>query len=211
MTRVLLVEDHRLVREALARTLAEDPGIEVVGQAGDGVAALRLVQALDPDVVLLDVGLPDIGGVDLCRRLRERFPRVRVVALSAYVDRQFVEGMLRAGASGYVSKSSAGTQLLDAIRAVAQGRSYLSPEVAGAVVDAVRDTGADAPGARLGRRELDVLRLIADGHRSAAIAEKLHISVSTVEVHRRNIMRKLDLHSVAELTRYAVRSRLVEP
>lgn len=203
---VMLVEDHRLVREALRDALAREPDIRVVGEAGDAAAALEQARALAPEVIVLDIGLPDVNGIELAARLRDAGCRARIVALSAYADKRFVTEMLRAGAMAYVTKSAAATDLVRAIRSVALGQGYFCPEVSSALVAEVRDSGyggLDVP--RLGRREREVLRLIAEGRRSAAIAEHLHISVATVEVHRRNIMRKLGLHTVAELTRYAIR------
>ncbi|MFO1216879.1 MAG: response regulator transcription factor [Burkholderiaceae bacterium] len=209
-TRVLLVEDHRLVREALRDALAQQSDITVVGEAGDAASAQQLARSLAPDVVVLDIGLPDLNGMELAARLR-RPGGPAIVALSAYTDKRFVTEMLRSGASAYVTKSAAGTELVRAIRAVAAGQSYLCPEVAGALIAEVAQGAQAGAAQRLGRRERDVLRLIAEGHRSAAIAEQLHISLGTVEVHRRNIMRKLDLRTVAELTRYAIREGIVAP
>lgn len=207
---VLLADDHRLVREALSSALAQQDDIRVVAQVGEGLAAVERVRELHPDVAVLDIGLPDLNGIEAASRIRGLQTNTRVVALSAYSDKRFVTEMLRAGASAYVSKAAAGTELVVAIRAVAAGGSYLSPDVAGALVDEVR--GAEPDGqTRLGRREREVLRLIAEGERSSAIGEMLHISVATVEVHRRNIMRKLGLHTVAELTRYAVREGIIQP
>ncbi|MEW6100191.1 MAG: response regulator transcription factor [Pseudomonadota bacterium] len=209
--RVLLVEDHRMVREALRDTLARETDIEVVAEAGDAASALEQARELTPDVIVLDIALPDLNGIETTARLRDTGSRAKVVALSAYTDKRFVTEMLRAGAAGYITKSAAGTELVRAIRSVAAGQSYFCPEVATALAAEVRNSGREAETPRLGRREREVLRLIAEGHRSAAIAEQLHISVATVEVHRRNIMRKLGLHTVAELTRYAVREGMVSP
>lgn len=207
---VMLVDDHRLVREALRDALARESDIQVVAEVGEGEVAIELVRRLVPDVVVLDIGLPDLNGIEAAARIQKLHLPTRIVALSAYSDKRFVTEMLRAGASGYVSKSSAGTELVVAIRAVAAGGGYVTPNVASALVAEVRGEAAgDLPGARLGRREREVLRLIAEGERSPAIAEQLHISVATVEVHRRNIMRKLGVHTVAQLTRYAVREGIV--
>lgn len=205
---VVLVDDHRLVREALRDALARESGVRVVAEVGEGEAAIACVRELRPDVVVLDIGLPDLNGIDVAARIRKLRTSTRIVALSAYSDKRFVTEMLRAGASAFVSKAAAGTELVIAVRAVAAGDGYLSPDVTGAVVSEVLG-GDEGESTRLGRREREVLRMIAQGARSQTIAESLHISLATVEVHRRNIMRKLDLHSVAELTRYAVREGIV--
>lgn len=206
---VLLADDHRLVREALRGVLAKEPDMRVVGETGDARTTLELARTLAPDVVVLDIGLPDLNGVEVAARLCAQEPAPKIVALSAYTDNRFVTEMLKAGAAGYVTKSAAGTELVRAIRAVASGQSYVCPEVAGALVAEVRGRSGHGERVRLGRREREVLRLVAEGVRSPAIAEQLHISVATVEAHRRNIMRKLDLRNVADLTKYAIREGLI--
>lgn len=207
---VVLVDDHRLLREALRDTLAREDDVQVVGETGQGLQAIEWVREMRPDVVVLDIGLPDLNGIEVAARIHETHADTRIVALSAYSDKRFVNEMLRAGASAFVSKASAGTELVVAIRAAAAGNSYLSPDVAGALAAQVRSESTQAE-ARLGRREREVLRLVAQGLRSPAIAETLHMAVATVDVHRRNIMRKLDLHTVADLTRYAIREGIVPP
>jgi DNA-binding NarL/FixJ family response regulator len=212
MISVLLVDDHRLVREALRDALAKEPDIDVVGEAGDAHTAFECTRSLRPDIVVLDIGLPDMNGVEAAAKLKERSGvDPKIIALSAYNDRRFATEMLRAGAASYVTKSSVGAELVRAIRAVAGGQTYICPEVAGALVSAMRDGHEKGEMPRLSRREREVLRLIAEGTRSPSIAEQLHISLGTVEVHRRNIMRKLSLRTVADLTRYAVREGLVLP
>ena len=205
--RVLLVDDHRLVREALRDALAKEPDIEVVGEAGDASGAFERARALMPDVVVLDESLPDMNGIEAAAQLKERV-KDKIVALSAHTDRHFVTEMLRAGVAAYVTKSSAARELLEAIRAVAAGQSHVCPELVGALVTTVRYDGELA---RLSRREREVLELIAEGVRTPGIAGQLRISPGTVEVHRPNIMRKLELRTVADLTRYAVREGLVAP
>lgn len=207
---VVLVDDHRLLREALRDTLAREDDVQVVGETGQGLQAIEWVREKQPDVVVLDIGLPDLNGIEVAARIHESRADTRIVALSAYSDKRFVNEMLRAGAAAFVSKASAGTELVVAIRAAAAGDSYLSPDVAAALAAQVRSEATE-PEARLGRREREVLRLVAQGLRSPAIAETLHMSVATVDVHRRNIMRKLDLHTVADLTRYAIREGIVPP
>jgi two-component system NarL family response regulator len=162
-----------------------------------------------PDVIVLDIGLPDLNGVEVAARLRQTGNDARIVALSAYHDKRFVIEMLRAGAMGYVTKSAISAELVRAVQAAAAGQSYLSSDVAGALVDQVQDGSRRGSTPVLGRREREVLRLVAEGKRSIAIAEQLHIAVATVDVHRRNIMRKLGLRTVAELTKYAIREGII--
>lgn len=205
--RVMLVEDHRMVREALREVLARVSDMEVVGEAGDARDGLAQALKLKPNVIVLDIRLPDLNGIEVAVRLRDAGSDAKIVALSAFSDKRFVTEMLRAGASGYVTKSAAGTELERAIRAVAAGQGYFSPEIAGTLAAELRDRPSEAQ--PLARREREVLRLIAEGTRSPEIATQLHISVATVEVHRRNITRKLGLRTVAELTKYAIREGIV--
>jgi DNA-binding NarL/FixJ family response regulator len=207
--RVLLVDDHRMVREALREVLDRVDDIEIVGEAGDARDALAQADALAPDVVVLDISLPDLNGVEVAARLKDAGNLAKIVALSAFSDKRFVTAMLRAGASAYVTKSAAGTELVRAIRAVAANQGYFSPEIAGTLLSEVRDRPLAGEPTPLARREREVLRLIAEGGRSPSIAKQLHISVATVEVHRRNIMRKLGLRTVAELTKHAIREGIV--
>lgn len=207
--RVLLADDHRILRDALRSVLSRESDLAIVGEAGSGLETLEQCRALKPDVVVLDIGLPELSGIEVAARLQGQPDAPRIVALSAHADKRFVAEMLRAGAAGYVTKSAAGTELVQAIRSVRAGRHYLCPDVADAMVSEVRSAAAGGDMPRLGRREREVLRLVACGVRSADIAMQLHISVATVEVHRRNIMRKLGLHTVADMTRYAIREGLV--
>lgn len=197
--RIILVDDHHLLREALREKLEKEIDIEVIGEVSDGHSALKLIEELAPDLVLLDIALPDINGIEVARRVSAKHAAVKIIALSMYADKRFVTEAIKAGAAGYVTKTTGSAELLNAIRSVAAGKSYLCQEVAGALVDNIQESTT------LGRREREVLRLLAEGKRSADIAELLHIAVSTVDVHRRNIMRKLNLHTVAALTKYAVR------
>jgi DNA-binding NarL/FixJ family response regulator len=214
--RVLLVDDHAILREGLGALLAEQSDIEIVGEAGDGRTAIDMVRTLSPDVVVMDVGMPDLNGIDATRRIRAEHPGSRVVALSTHTDERYVQHMLEAGACGYVLKIAAYDELLRAVRAASQGRTYLSTEIAGGVVDRALHgrPGADATGgAKLGTREREVLQLVAEGKTSAEAAKSMHISIKTVETHRRNIVLKLGLRGTAELTKYAIREGLtsVEP
>ena len=206
-TRVLLADDHKILRQGLQTLLQNEPDIEVVGQADNGRDAIGLAKELRPDVVIMDVAMPDVGGVGATRELVNAVPTAKVVALSMHSDRRFVTGMLSAGASGYLLKDSAFEELALSIRAVMRGELYLSAGITGGVVDElVGPRLAKEP--LLSTRETEVLRLLAAGKSTADMARELGVSVKTIETHRRQIMHKLGLHSVAELTKYAVREGL---
>ncbi len=206
-TRVLLADDHKILRQGLQTLLQNEPDIEVVGQADNGRGAIELAKELRPDVVIMDVAMPEVSGVGATRELVNAVPTAKVVALSMHSDRRFVTGMLSAGASGYLLKDSAFEELALSIRAVMRGELYLSAGITGAVVDElVRPRLAKEP--LLSTRETEVLRLLAAGKSTADMARELGVSVKTIETHRRQIMHKLGLHSVAELTKYAVREGL---
>lgn len=208
--RIILADDHKILREALKGVLEREHDITLVGEANDGAEALDLAREVEPDIVLMDIGMPVMGGIEAARCLAAEQPAVKVIALSTYSDRRIILQMLDAGARGYVVKSAGRDELLRAIRAVAHGRTYLCPDASAVLIDSVRSRKpAEQPGtSRLGRREQEVLQLLAEGHTSPEIGKTLHIATSTVEVHRRNIMRKLELHSIAELTKYAIRNGL---
>jgi DNA-binding NarL/FixJ family response regulator len=210
--RIMLVDDHPLIREAIAHLVAGAPEFELIGEAGDGQECLARIDELHPDILILDIAMPHMNGEQVARELHRRYPALKIVALSGYTDRQFVRAMSKAGAKAYVVKSASGRDLIHALRAVASGKNYLSPEVTGAVMTLWEDSGSSSGVAQpevLGKREKQVLQFIAEGHRSPAIAEKMGIAVATVEAHRRNILRKLQLHSAADLTRYALRHGII--
>jgi DNA-binding NarL/FixJ family response regulator len=209
--RVLLVDDHTMMRNGLRALFTSAPEVEVVGEAGDGRAALDLVRTLLPEVVVMDVGMPELNGVETTRQIRAGYPKTKVIALSTYTDRRYVQHMLEAGACGYVLKIGAYEELLRAVRAAHLGRTYLSPEIAGPVVDRSMHPSIgekDSAYSSLGAREREVLQLVAEGKTSGEIAKEMHISIKTVETHRRNITQKLGLHGTAELTKYALREGL---
>ena len=203
--RVMLVDDHQLMRDGLRALFAQDDEFEVVGEAGDARTAVELVAARRPHVVVMDVSLPDLSGVEATRQVLGRAPEVKVVALSVHDDQQYVAGMLEAGASGYVVKGADAVEVLRAVRAALAGRTYLSPELAGAVYDQVQ---ALAGHPELTLREREVVRLISDGLTTRQIARQLNLSKDTVHTHRKHIMDKLDRHNVAALTKYAVSTGL---
>ena len=206
-TRVLLADDHKMFIHALRTMLEKESSIIVVGEAGNGEELLKLAAAIEVDVVCMDIGMPLMNGIEATRRLLEIRPAVKVIGVSAFADRDYVLDMLKAGASGYVTKAETGDELLRAIRAVRLNRTYLCPEIAATVTVALIDgSNGNSTVPRIGARERQVLQLVAEGNTSTEIAKHLNLASSTVEVHRRNIMRKLDLHSVAELTKYAIRN-----
>ena len=211
--RVLLVDDHVVVREGLRHVLGAAHGFHVAGEAGTGAEALVLAADLRPDVVLLDLTMPGMSGLDVAAALRERLPEVRVLVLSMHEQDEYVVAAVRGGAHGYVLKDADPGELRAAIRAVHGGAGYFSPAVAGHLGAAVRgELPADAPRDRLERltpREREVLARVAAGHTNREIATQLGISPRTVESHRESLMKKLSLRSVAELTRFALQSGLV--
>lgn len=204
-TRIFLADDHQMFRESLRHWLQSQTDLEVVGQTGDGLQIMPMVRDCAPDVVCMDINMPGMSGIEVTRHLRLTQPQVKVVGLSAYSDRHYVQDMFNAGARAFVTKIESSEELLRAIRAVQLGRTYLCPDVAGALAgDLFNQKRLDRPTAAIGPRERQVMKLVAEGYTSSQIAQALHIAASTVEVHRRNIMRKLNLHGVAELTRYVV-------
>jgi DNA-binding NarL/FixJ family response regulator len=207
MTRVLLADDHKILRQGLRTLLEQEKDIHVVGEAENGRTSVKLAGELAPDVVIMDVAMPDLNGIDATRRITESEPRTRVLALSMHSDGRYVKGMLQAGARGYILKDCAAEELTRAIRAVMADQVYVSPGVTGTIVDDyVRQLSAetDEP-ATLTPREREVLQLLAEGASTANIAAELHLSVKTIETHRKRIMDKLSLRSIAELTKYAIR------
>ena len=209
--KVILADDHRIMREGLRSLLEREDGIEVVGEAGDGRTTVELARRLQPDVVVMDISMPDLNGVEATRQISSEYPGIRVLALSMHSDKRFVAGVLGAGASGYLLKDCALDELVRAIRVVVAGQIYLSPGIAGTVVQGYmsRLQKMEAPAfASLTPREREVLQLIAEGKTMKEIAGMLTVSVKTAETHRQQIMKKLDIRSVAELTKYAVREGL---
>jgi DNA-binding NarL/FixJ family response regulator len=209
--RVLLADDHNIVREGLRSLLEKDPEIEVVAMADNGRTAVQLARDLKPDVAVLDIAMPEMNGIEATRRISRDDPEIRVLALSMHSARRFVTEALSAGAKGYLLKDCAAEELVRAIRTVAGNETYLSPKVAGLIVkDYLKHSPDSAPSVEscLTNREREILQLIAEGESTKEIAFKIGVSIKTVETHRQQIMKKLNLHSVAELTRYAIREGL---
>lgn len=209
--RIVLVDDHQIMREGLRHLLLEEPGLQITGEAGDGRTALELVERLQPDLVVMDLGLPDGGGLDFARQIRARWPAIKVIILSSLLERKYLDAAVSAGISGYVLKGNAASELIRAIRAALKNETYLCAEACATLLGGYKEflSAVDRMNlSSLSEREADVLKLIADGHNTKQIAAELGLSVKTVESHRLRLMSKLNLHSVAELTKYAIRQGL---
>jgi DNA-binding NarL/FixJ family response regulator len=207
--RILLADDHAVVRHGFKMILEAQPDMEIVGEAGNGREAARLAEELKPDIVVMDVAMPELNGIEATRRLAASVPHTRVVALSMHKDSVYVREILRAGARGYLLKDSPPADLLSAVRSVAMGQSYLSPAVSNAVLDDYRRHVTN-PIDLLTSREREVLQMLAEGKTNKEIAGVLNLSVYTVDAHRGRIMEKLNLHSINDLVRFAVRNGLIE-
>jgi DNA-binding NarL/FixJ family response regulator len=210
---VLLVEDHTIVRKGLRSLLESEHDIQVVGEAENGREAIEKADELRPDVVVMDIGMPGLNGLEATRQIKKRFSDVQVLILTVHTGEEYILQILRAGASGYLVKQAAPAELISAIQAVHRGQAFLSPSISKRVLeDYVQRAEATARGDSLERltdREREVLQLIAEAHSTREIAEQLHISIKTAETHRAHLMEKLGLHSTAELTRYAIRKGVV--
>ena len=207
--RILLADDHAVVRQGFKMILDAQADMEIVGEAGNGREAVELAEHLKPDVVVMDVAMPELNGIEATRRLAESVPHARVVALSMHKDSVYVREILRAGARGYLLKDSVADDLVSAVRAVARGEGYLSPVVSNAVLDDYRRHVTN-PIDLLTSREREVLQMLAEGKTNKEIAGVLNLSVYTVDAHRGRIMEKLNLHSINELVRFALRNGLID-
>ena len=209
--KVLLVDDHAIIREGLRSLLDKQSEMEVIADTDDGRKAIEFVRELSPDIVIMDITMPGLNGIEATRQITAEFPDVKVIALSIHSKRRFVADMLSAGATGYILKECLFDELVQAIKAVAAGGRYLSPRITDVVVsDYVKrlSATADSPFEALKAREREVLQLVTEGKSTKQIALELHVSTKTIEANRRQIMEKLNIHSVAELTKYAVREGL---
>ena len=213
ITRILLVDDHRLFRSGLNSLLARQPNIKIVGEAEDGVSAVRMALELAPDIVLMDISMPKLNGIEATRQILSQNGAARVIVLSMHADRRFVIEALKAGARGYLLKDSAIEEVLNAVGAIASNQVYLSRRITNIVVeDYILMAGNAGPTVytMLSAREREVLQLVAEGKNTKEIASHLNVSVKTVETHRKQVMDKLGLHTIAELTKYAIREGLTE-
>lgn len=210
--RLLLADDHKIMREGLKALVEKESDITVVGEAENGKMTVSMVQKLSPNIVVMDIAMPDLNGIEAARKIIKANKNVKIVALSAHADQHFIREMMTAGASAYVLKDTAYEELIRAIREVMKGKKYLSPDITRGVLDSyvklARPSSANPAFVVLTDREREVLQMIAEGKSTKEIAGNLEVSVKTVETHRRNIMEKLDTHSIAELTKYAIREGL---
>ncbi|HEX2198495.1 MAG TPA: response regulator transcription factor [Burkholderiales bacterium] len=207
--RIIIADDHGVVAEGLKHVVEAQPDMQVVSLAVDGRDAVRQARDLQPDVVLMDLSMPELNGADATRAILERDPKCRVIVLSMYSEREYVRRALKAGAAGYVVKRSAAKEVVDAIRAVHAGQRYLSARVADVVLDDYTGDGADDLLSKLSQREREVLQLLAEGHTGAQIAERLSLSQKTVETYRARLVEKLGIRDVAGLVRFAIQRGIV--
>ncbi len=209
-TNILIVDDHKIVRDGLKSLISREQGLEVVGEAENGRIAVQLARKLKPRIVIMDITMPELNGMDASRQILNELPGTKIITLSMHSDRRFVMEMFKAGVSGYLLKDCAFDELAQAIKSVISNHKYVSPAIAGTVIDDYVDqtaTGRESS-SELTSREREVLQLIAEGMTTKQIANSLNVSVKTVETHRRKIMKKLDIHSIAELTKVAIQEGL---
>ncbi len=213
-TSVLLAEDHAMVRKGLLALLKDEEGIEIDGEAEDGRKVLDLVDEYESDLVIMDLTMPGLNGIEATKRIHNRHPGTDVVVLTRHTNEEYIFKALEAGASGYIVKQDLPEELTSAIRTVARGNKYFSPSITTRIVDRLMEEtdqgGKIGDHSPLTSREREVLQLIAEGHTNSEIAEALHLSEKTIETHRTNLMKKLDLHNVADLTKYAVERGIIE-
>jgi DNA-binding NarL/FixJ family response regulator len=212
--RLLIADDHTLLRAGLCSLLSQDPDIEIVGEAANGRDAIQLVGSLSPHLVIMDLNMPGMNGLEAIVDIKRRFPETRVLVLTIHKTEEYIHESLRAGADGYVLKDATHEELRVAVRSILNGKSYLSPDISGKVINGYLGTGGNSNGStswdKLTHREREVLKLVAEGHQNKYIAEFYSLSVKTVEKHRSNLMKKLDLHNTSKLTAYAIEKGIVD-
>ncbi|SHF59706.1 two component transcriptional regulator, LuxR family [Mariniphaga anaerophila] len=211
-TTVLIADDHQLFREGLVNLISSAPDIEVIAEAKDGKEATERAKKINPEVVLIDIGMPVMNGIEATRIIKKDNPKIKVIAVSMHSDRQFVKGALEAGADGYLLKNCTYRQLIDAIQSVISGKKYLSDDITEMVIQGYLDPEDDTPEGQvdLSERELEVLKLYAEGKSTREISEKLFISVKTVGTHKQHIFEKLGLSSNADMVKYAIKEGLIQ-
>ena len=211
--RIVIAEDHTILREGLRALLSSQENLEVVGEAGDGREAIRQVEELTPDLILMDLSMPKMNGVEAIREIKRRVPETRILALTVHKAEEFILEVLQSGADGYIPKDASANELMMAINSILMGKRYLSPSVSNVVIEGYlesrRTSESITPWDKLTKREREILKLVAEGHKNKDISDYLCISVKTVEKHRANLMKKLDLHSAAALTAYAMERGLI--
>ena len=209
--RILLADDHALMRDGIAALLEKNSGIQIVGHANDGLEAIRMIETHHPTLILMDIGMTPLNGLDSTARITKEFPEIRVIILSMHANEEYVLQALRAGAAGYLLKDTKAEELIEAINAVISGKTYLSPKVSRHVIDNyVRSTDAESsPLDQLTPRQREILRLIAEGKTNKEIAQLLKVSIKTVDTHRTLLMQRLDIHDVAGLVRFAIKMGIV--
>ena len=212
--KIVIAEDHTILRAGLRALLAAQNGLEVIGEAGDGREAIRKVDTLQPDLLLIDLSMPKLNGIDAIREIKSQHPEIKIIVLTVHKSDEYIISALKAGANGYMLKDASQNELLLAIDYVLNGKTFLSPSISGTMVDAVLNTDKkDKPAAvleNLTAREREILKLVAEGNTNKKIADHLCISLKTVEKHRSNLMKKLDLRNTAALTAYAIEKKMVD-
>jgi DNA-binding NarL/FixJ family response regulator len=206
--KILLADDHKMIRTSLGRLLEEEMNFEIIGEADNGRETVKLAKDLTPDIIIMDIGMPELNGIEATKQIVQISKKIKVIALSMHSDKMFVTGMFKAGASGYLLKDSAFDELIDAIKTVVDNKIYLSKEITGIVVsELIEALSKDSIGepSSLSDREKEVLQLLVEGKSTKEIANVLNLSIKTIESHRKNIMTKLEIYTIPELTKYAVR------
>ena len=212
--RIILADDHAVLRHGLSKAFQGEKDIEIVAQAKDGRTTVELTRELSPDVIIMDIGMPDLNGIEATRQITKELPKTKVIALSMHSSKNFIIEMFKAGASGYLLKDCEYDELVNAIRLVAANKTYISPSISDVVVESSLNSTAEKKGSAfsiLTTREREVLQLLTEGNTTTQIARRLHISTKTVEVHRLNLMNKLKIDSIAQLTKYAIQEGLTLP
>lgn len=210
--KVVLADDHAIVRHGLSRAFQQEKDLEVVGQAQDGLSLVKLVGELSPDVVVMDISMPELNGIEATRRITTAHPNVKVIGLSMHSSDKYVREMFKAGACGYLLKDCPFDELVEAIRIVVRGKTYISPSIGDTIIkDYLSKPGQESAFSILSAREREVLQLLAEGHTTKQAGQRLGISPKTVEVHRTNIMEKLNIDNIAQLTKYAIQEGLTAP